>query len=277
METRHLRGLKIFLIVLCGCLLSTASYFTVDAIVENNEVKEKVNAFLKRKVIECTYSNDFDMNFCRLEGNKTRPAFHVYNDSFYSDIYNGSQGDIIVSHENEMGFPIDVFMNFYAGGHAALIDDDHTIIEIAGAAPKKEDNVVLHGLDYWLRDTTLRDSYIGLTINSLTSEDVDKVMQRAESYLGYPYNYSFVFNTKHTRYCTDIITKAYEAINLRLDEDRFIVTAQDLILSKYCDIFLYKEINKTIKDKDTNKLKGTHNVYFLDDHIDWDFDMFYHG
>ena len=78
MAKKHLRGFKIFLIILCGSLLSTASYFTIDAMVENHRVKQLLHEFLSQKIIECEYAKNFDMNFCRMEKKKATPSFHPY-------------------------------------------------------------------------------------------------------------------------------------------------------------------------------------------------------
>ena len=87
---------------------------------------------------------------------------------------------------------------------------------------------------------------------------------------GDPYNYTFVFNTKNAHYCTDILSKAYAVVDKDLNEDHFITTAQDIIISEDTFIFVYKEENKTIVDEN-QKLLGTHNVYYLDDGNEYDF------
>lgn len=121
----------------------------------------------------------------------------------------------------------------------------------------------------WLFDNSLRANFVALKVKA-TKEEREKAMQRAEDMLGDPYNYTFVFNTKNAHYCTDILSKAYAVVDKDLNEDHFITTAQDIIISEDTFIFVYKEENKTIVDEN-QKLLGTHNVYYLDDGNEYDF------
>lgn len=273
-------GLKIFLIVIC-CLYLTASYFTIDAAIENHHIQQLITDFKKGAISPCQYSQTYDMNFCKVESNQKdiTPTFSIHPNT--DEIFIGSRGDLLVSLKAAVTPLINWFMDFYAGGHAALIDgadlNDNqtgtnrigTLIEITGLNERKEDNDVQIGYNDWLFDNSLRANFVALKVKA-TKEEREKAMQRAEDMLGDPYNYTFVFNTKNAHYCTDILSKAYAVVDKDLNEDHFITTAQDIIISEDTFIFVYKEENKTIVDEN-QKLLGTHNVYYLDDSNEYDF------
>ena len=69
-------GLKIFLIVIC-CLYLTATYFTIDAAVENHQIQVLIKDFKKHAVYPCQYSKTYDMNFCKVSNGTTdiTPSF----------------------------------------------------------------------------------------------------------------------------------------------------------------------------------------------------------
>ena len=271
-------GLKIFLIVIC-CLYLTATYFTIDAAVENHQIQVLIKDFKKHAVYPCQYSKTYDMNFCKVSNGTTdiTPSFSIH--PYTNEIFIGSRGDLLVALKSAVSPWVNWFMDFYAGGHAALIDGADlndpqegtsrigTLIEITGLNERKED--VQIGYNDWLFDNYLRTQFVALKVKA-TKQEREKATKKAEDMLGDPYNYTFVLNTKNAHYCTDILSKAYAVVDKDLNEDTFITTAQDIIISKDTYIFIYKEENKTIKDEN-NKLRGTHTVYYLDDGNEYDF------
>ena len=273
-------GLKIFLIVLC-CIDIIASYLTIVAFVENQQIKQLVNDF-KSQATQCEYSAQYDMNFCKVVTQK-KDITPTFSYDPYGNLTIGSRGDLLVSLQGAVSPLINWFLDFYIGGHAAIIDGaplDETdkpneqggvgsLIEITGLEPKLEDNVIQYGYNDWLIDTFLRNHFIALKVIAKIKQRI-KAMQKAESMLGEPYNYTFVFNTKKTHYCSDILSKVYAVVDKDLNEDGFVTTVQDIITSQDTSIFLYKEINQTIKDEN-DRILGTNNVYYLDDGNDYSF------
>lgn len=93
--------------------------------------------------------------------------------------------------------------------------------------------------------------------------DIDHVIDFAEDKVNRAlYNYLFIFDTKDKYYCTDLVTRAFTSINevknrdYNLDDDGFIPSIHDMLLSEDTYLTLYKE----------TKSDGIH-VYYLEDII----------
>lgn len=265
-------GLKITLIILC-LLYLTLGFFSIDAHFENKEIKQMIQLFLNQPVT-CTYSLRYDMNFCKIENKNYDVTPSFFKSNIDKQFYIGNKGDILISLESETKPPLKQILTFYAGGHAALVDDNGLLVEITGLNERSELNVVQNSYNYWLLDAKtmkesfiLRDSFLALKVKTASLNQRNIAMQTAASYLGQRYNYTFVLNTKKTHYCTDIVSKVYQKVGINLNKDGFITTTQDIVISKNTQIFLYKEINKKYS-------QGTHNIYYLDDGIEYNFDEF---
>lgn len=265
-------GLKITLIILC-LLYLTLGFFSLEACFENKEIQQMIQLFINQPS-SCTYSLQYDMNFCKIENKEYDITPSFFKSTLDKQFYIGNHGDILISLESETKPPLKQILTFYAGGHAALVDENGLLIEITGLNSSPELNVVQNSYNYWLLDAKtmkesfiLRDSFLALKVTKASLNKRNIAMQTATSYIGQRYNYTFLFNTKKTHYCTDIVSKAYQNVDINLNKDGFITTTQDLVLSQDTQIFLYKEINK-------KHSQGTHNIYYLDDGIEYDFDEF---
>ncbi|NLK12122.1 MAG: hypothetical protein GX312_00825, partial [Candidatus Phytoplasma sp.] len=96
-----------------------------------------------------------------------------------------------------------------------------------------------------------RDSFIGLRVKNITKEEKQLAINEAKRLeeINTMYNYLFFLDTKNKYYCTDFISRIYQSINyqrndkekLSLNDDGFITSVNDLILSKDTYIFFYKE------------------------------------
>ncbi len=271
-------GLKIFLIIMC-VLYIFSFWCTIDSLIENNKIQDMIIEFVDRDA-KCTYSKYYKMNFCKIENRKKdiTPSFTQSDKD--KQFFVGSYGDIIISLESEMKSVFKGAIDFYTGGHAALVSDNGMVLEVTGLSKDSSKNVVRYSYNYWLYDQKtmlekfiMRDSFLVLKVKNTTLQQRNKAMLKAQSYLGQPYNYSFLFNTANSHYCSDLISKVYEVINKDLNEDGFVTTPQDIVVSKDTQIFLYKEINRSVKDENGLML-GTHNIYYLDDGINYDFDAY---
>jgi len=265
-------GLKITLIILC-LLYLTLGFFSLEACLENKEIQQMIQLFINQPS-SCTYSLQYDMNFCKIENKEYDITPSFFKSTLDKQFYIGNRGDILISLESETKPPLKQILTFYAGGHAALVDENGLLVEITGLNSSPELNVGQNSYNYWLLDAKtmkesfiLRDSFLALKVTKASLNKRNIAMQTATSYIGQRYNYTFLFNTKKTHYCTDIVSKAYQNVDINLNKDGFITTTQDLVLSQATQIFLYKEINK-------KHSQGTHNIYYLDDGIEYDFDEF---
>lgn len=197
-------------------------------------------------------------------------------------------------------------ISFWLGGHAALVTKNNQIIQSTGMTSNglldfgTMFNVIAHrGYDeddvygvsaqtasnYWM--TPFRNAnhaeypyygrYYRPEIYAVRPKfrDPDKIQEHIDEALDYAldkvdralYNYLFIFDTENKFYCTDLVTRAYQAINVEngpnynLDEDGFIPSDYDILLADDIYITIYKE---TKKDENGNNVI---HVYYLEDII----------
>ena len=265
--------IKTFFFILLIAVLSGTVFFTFSAVYENNQIEKLVSEFIsdgERLGFSKTYNawfykvkkdyKDITPSFTYVE-EKDRPYF--FKDYPYVC---GSTGDILTSLHSPLDSKIlRDFVEFYFGGHAAIVNG-YNVIETTGLNEDMSTNVVIRGDNDWLYPyNTKRAEFIALKVKNASETDRIKAYENAESKLGEPYNYSFIFNTKKSHYCTDLVSKSYYQVSEEYDlnEDEIAVTVQDLIVSSNTYIFLYKNQN----------LDGTYNIYYLDDGIEYDFNL----
>lgn len=106
-----------------------------------------------------------------------------------------------------------------------------------------------------------RDKFIGLRVNT-TNEVREAATNNAfELYLNnVPYNYLFWLDTKEKYYCSDFVVRVYESVLdengkkiVNLNNDGFIVSINDIILSQDIYISYYFEVDKN----------GVEHIYYL--------------
>ena len=185
------------------------------------------------------------------------------------------------------------FISYYFGGHAAMITGKNKVLEIAGfpdpgenmlqyifhQVKYDEDNnpthnftgaVIFESSNYFLTTNRVshdkygqyyRKKLITLRVNSKEADRLEAVkkfeeLQRKQVI----YNYMFFLDTKEKYYCTDIMSRIYADIKddngkskFSLNDDGFITSVNDLILSKSTMISNYFEV-----DKD-----GVEHIYYL--------------
>ncbi|MFH0766761.1 MAG: hypothetical protein ABH890_01945 [Bacillota bacterium] len=162
-------------------------------------------------------------------------------------------------------------------------DDDETIWDII-FQPGNEPNdysvtANLSNTNYWLnpryRGTSddaypyfgpnYRKDFVGLRVKDITSDQIDGVVDFATSKVDLSlYNFTFFLDLKYKYYCTDFVSRAYQEVmvdeeNQRdysraLNDDRFITSVNDMILSKETYMIFYVEIVDEIV-----------NIYHLED------------
>lgn len=162
-------------------------------------------------------------------------------------------------------------------------DDDETLLEII-LQPGNEPNdysttVSLSGTNYWLNPkyratedeaypyygSYYRKDYVGLRVKDITSEQIDGAVDFATSKVNSSlYNFTFFLDLKYKYYCTDLVSRAYQDVMVNekdqsgysraLNDDRFITSVNDLILSKETYLIFYVEI-----------VDGIVNIYHLKD------------
>lgn len=182
-------------------------------------------------------------------------------------------------------------LNF--GGHSAILDEDNKFIEAVGFPAKGETifDFILHrgnkphnfsatvnktSDNYWLDPTYrrsddalydgyYRDTFVGVRVKDITNEETDKALEYVRDKLDINlYNFLFFIDTKYKYYCTDLISRAYEyALKGEekrnkypkvLNDDGFITSVNDILLSKYSYITFYVEV-----------IDGIVHIYYLED------------
>lgn len=283
--------IKYVLMLFAGFLV----FLTGQTAAETIAVKRKINNFKQLGVYQEEISND-NVKYYKVS-RETLGFEEVFkHDPFYGEnnyTNPGSEGDIFVTRQSPFPFypGIHQFISFYFGGHAAYLDDNNRVYEVAGIPDLEEGetflNVFFKGNDsttvystgnYWFDDdrrdedddsysyygSYYRKEWVGLRVKGVSQEEVKLVtaeMQRLEE-MEAQYNFQFIFNRKDRYYCTDLMSRAYETIinnnslkKVNLNRDGVAVTVNDLILSK--DVYLAYYVWT-----DKNDVK---HVYFIDD------------
>ena len=162
-------------------------------------------------------------------------------------------------------------------------NDDETLLEII-LQPGDEPNdystkMSLSSTNYWLNPryrtstadeypyfgSNYRNDFVGLRVKDITSEQIDGAVEFAASKVDAAlYNFTFFLDLKYKYYCTDFVSRAYQDVMVApedqrnysraLNDDRFITSVNDLILSKETYITFYVE-----------NIDDITNIYYLAD------------
>src|SRR5690606_34953870 len=105
---------------------------------------------------------------------------------------------------------------------------------------------------------TLRTKYEDI---STRDSEVDELIDFGQSLVGRGlYNYLCVFDTEYKYYCSDLVSRAFETMSKKTDrsynlnQDGFITTINDIIVSKDVYLTIFKE---TVNDEI--------HIYYLED------------
>ncbi len=150
-------------------------------------------------------------------------------------------------------------------------DDDETLWDIIshpGDQPHDYSVVVAETQsNYWLNPAyrrptdksyqyfgpNYRKEFIGLRVKDVTPEQIDGAVDYARDKVGTAlYNFLFGFDMTYKFYCTDLVSRAYQHVLIdedkqrnysrALNDDLFITSVNDIILSKDTYIIFYVEI-----------------------------------
>lgn len=269
-------------------LVSIAGFFIFlfgQTLGEHIAIKREIRQFVQRGVLDEINSTD------TIKYYKVSRETYYPNEIIRSPFYNGDMtrpgaaGDIFVTQQSPLvAYPgIHEFVTFFFGGHAAVIDSNNRIYETIGIPDSDESllDVMINGgrnthvvgdvFNYWLnpnyRDTNTsdpsylsfgnwyRNEWIGLRIKDVTQDDIDEALAFLEDKAEQEaqYNFLFVLFTRNKYYCTDMVSRAYESIQVNgkqkynLNRDLIAVTVNDLILSKNTYISYYVTTKNNVK------------------------------
>ena len=257
--------IKLIFTGLLSCIIFILIWATTVSIVKHVDKDILVESFKSKGVLDTASSTD-KIKFYKIESNETRPAYTL---SSSGTVIPGSEGDILTATKAVVGdgmHPffgdmVNGFIGFYAGGHASLCTkkykdyeismDETTSIEATGLEGVGDNPATVGYRSYWSYDTPYKE-VIGLRVK-LTDDEIDEVVSNCASMLSDPYNFSFIFDTINTSYCTDILSKAFIKY-ANLNKDGFATTVWDVICSSDTYISYYHYF-----DND-----GVKHIYYLD-------------
>lgn len=253
---------------------------------EHIAIQREIRQFVQRGVLDEINSTD-TIKYYKVSRETYYPDELIRN-PFYNNNYlkPGAAGDIFVTQQSPLvGYPgIHEFVTFFFGGHAALVDQNNKIYETIGIPNSDEKllDVIINGgadthvvggiTNYWLDPnfrredefdpsylafgSWYRNKWIGLRVKGATQEDIDYALNYVEDKAEQKaqYNFLFVLFTKNKYYCTDIVSRAYEAVKneegkqkYQFNRDLIAVTVNDLILSKSTYISYYVTTINNVK------------------------------
>ena len=170
-----------------------------------------------------------------------------------NEIFPGNSGDILINLKSEINIPvIEELISFFAGGHAALVLDDFEdailysnnfkVVETTGLG--EGNNPAIIGEKAVWNNRIYYNEVIGLRVKMNKNERI-KVISKAISMVGDPYNYAFIVDTQNKHYCSDLIMKSFSSIGINLNKDGFTTSVYDLVVSKdtYISYYHYYDHN----------------------------------
>lgn len=107
--------------------------------------------------------------------------------------------------------------------------------------------------DYKYYGNYYRPKFIGLRVKDVTQDQIDGAVAYANDKVDFNlYNFTFALDLEYKFYCTDLVSRAYQSVLIEpenqrnyaraLNDDRFVTTVNDMILSKDSYLTFYVEI-----------------------------------
>ena len=245
-------------------ILALASVFLLNGVTEYFIVQSKINEF-KSRGVEYSYVERTNTYFYIV------PKKHDYEDNSRNVIdfdmkALGSKTDIFITTRNPMrdnpmfSWIVAPLSKYFYVGHATINadDDGFSVIEVFGNGGDPEENIVTMSDNIWYISDEETPNVIGLRIKNTTEEQRDKIIEYAESKIGLPYNYTFLFNRSRSYYCTDLVSRAVASAGININYDYLATTGNDIIVSRNVYIIYYRELVY-------ENGKPRYNVYFLEE------------
>lgn len=239
-------------IFLRSILIFLALWAIMNSSVKNIESTIKIEQFKAQGIYEPEKSSSF-IKYYRVPSNNSDEPSSYHTEG--NIILPGNTGDIIVSLNSSLKIPlIKDIISFYAGGHAAICCDDYydyiarsnksSIIEAPGVddypCPARISNAY-----YWSTPNLFNPSLV-LRVK-MTEREKKEMLSYAQTLVGDPYNYSFLFDTTNKKYCSDLVSKSFKKINKNLNKDSFATTIQDLVISDETYISFYQYFENDVR------------------------------
>lgn len=251
-------------IVLYGSIEQTRRYYVVERTeaYELNDTRSVFEDDSERKHL----GRDGDILLTSDSPFPFIPVFHQFMTSYYGGHAALKSEDL--GYLQATGFP---------RANQSLID----IILTRGDEPHEYGNITAHVApnDYWTNPTYrnetdksypyygsyYRDKFFGVRVKDIDQEHIDQVIDFAESKTNQAiYNFLFFLDMQYKYYCTDFISRSYQSVMVpeeeqglyskSLNDDWFITSVNDILLSKQTYLTFYVEVKDDI-----------FNIYYLED------------
>lgn len=229
-------------------VLALTIVFLLNGITEYFIVQNKIAEF-KSRGIEQFYVANTNTYFYLV------PKKHDYEDVSRNVIdferkQLGAKADIFITTRNPMrdnptlSWIVAPLSKYFYIGHATINIDDAGayVIEVLGNNEAPEDNVVMISRSLWYAVDEDTPNVVGLRLKGTTEEQRDAIIDYAMSKIGYPYNYTFLFNRSRSFYCTDLVSRAPASVGININYDYLATTRNDMIASRNVYIFYYREL-----------------------------------
>ena len=113
--------------------------------------------------------------------------------------------------------------------------------------------------------TNYRNDFVGLRVRNVTEDQINGAIQYGENQLDQSlYNFLFFLDMTYKYYCTDLVSRAYQSVMVEeskqrnysraLNDDRFITSVNDMILSNDTYMIFYVEV-----------IEDIWHIYYLED------------
>lgn len=235
------KNIKIVFLIIKSLILFIVIGALTTASVKNVQKIILVNEFISKGVYQPELSTEAEKHYIIYKSDEL-PSYTINN----KEILPGYEGDIIVSTEATLFNPIiSGVVSFFAGGHATICMnkyrdyeisvDDYQSVEITGV--NMDENPAINNRNYWVTQQYFNE-VIGLRVK-MTKEQREEIISLATSYIGDPYNYTFLFDTTNKSYCSDLVSKVFGHIGFDLNKDDFTTSIYDLIVTNETYISYY--------------------------------------
>lgn len=246
--------IRYLLLLVKNILIFVAIGAIITSISKHVQTNNIVNDFISKGIYQEDISTD-SIKYYLVPGNESKQSID------FGSKLPGVAGDILLSTEANLGIPlVSSFVSYFAGGHAALSTgayrdfniqtSNSQTIEATGMNVNNNNSAIFAKSASWVSNNYF-NTVMGLRV-SMSDEQRDEVLSLATSLVGDPYNYSFMFNTNKTSYCTDIISKCFKRVGYNLNKDGGTNSIYDLIVSSDTYMYYYHYFDNDIK-----------NIYYL--------------
>lgn len=218
-------------------ILSTTIY-------ENIVVSSKLNKFLDNQILNEEISNDSYKYYYKDNQKSKRKEDYINNKSFC---------DILVTTASSIRLPLIYnILSTTVGGHAGIVGLKYqdayynfsSTDTLDTTSNERSDGVGSYSIYSWENESDF-PNYMVLRVE-LTNDEAIQVYNEVISCLGDPYNLTFLLNTDDSSYCSDLISKAFQKVNINLNYDFGATTVIDLMASKYTEIVEYKVVKNKV-------------------------------